>query len=106
MNWQSIETVPTDGTPVLLYSPDARDPQIFVGVCYEGEWFDYWREDGCWPIDAEATHWMPLPDKPLSPSPQSLVPNLDNPAVAEVDAANRAIGEAEEVRHGKHKRLA
>ena len=71
MTWQEIESAPKDGMPVLLYSPDASDPQIFVGqyVDFEGdpdsgEWQDWWREDGCWAIDAEVTHWMPLPDVP------------------------------------------
>ena len=68
MNWRKIKTAPKDGTPVLLYSPDASDPQIFVGHFVDIEpdpcWQDYWREDGCWPIDAEVTHWMPLPDVP------------------------------------------
>ena len=53
MNWQSIETAPKDGTPVLLYSPDAEDPQVFVGRWLDfgdGEpaWYDWWRKDGCW----------------------------------------------------------
>lgn len=69
--WRPIQTAPKDGTPVLLYSPDAKDPKIFVGMFVKfdeedkGEWFDYWRDDGCWCIDAESTHWMPLPAPPI-----------------------------------------
>jgi hypothetical protein len=70
MNWQLIETAPKDGTPILLYSPDAIEPGVFIGMYLqfegeaEGEWFDYWREDGCHPIEVGITHWMPLPKTP------------------------------------------
>jgi hypothetical protein len=71
MKWRAIETAPKDGTAVLLYSPDSTEPQIFIGhfIEFEGEagrWQDYWREDGCWPIHAEPTHWMPLPKPPTA----------------------------------------
>ena len=71
MQWKPIESAPKDRTPVLLYSPDAAEPQIFVG-CYqddggmngEGAWYDQWRESGCFPIDSGPTHWIPLPKIP------------------------------------------
>ena len=77
MEWQPIETAPKDGTRILLYSPDAMEPKCFIGywlndVDYPdgGAWFDYWREDTGLPIDADSTHWMPLPEAP-NPSRES-----------------------------------
>jgi hypothetical protein len=69
--WKPIETAPKNGTPILLYSPDAREPKIFICayIQFEGEetgaWFDEWKEDGCHEIDdIEFTHWMALPGPP------------------------------------------
>jgi len=71
MAWQPIETAPEDEC-VLIFSPDAREPGVMIGiqstfvdakgrdVCTE--WGDYWTERE---IDAEPTHWMPLPGRPV-----------------------------------------
>lgn len=73
--WQPIETAPKDGTRVLVFSPDAREPQIFVawlgsfilpgtkGEEDEG-WIDAWSDDL---VDAWPTHWQPLPAPPEQP---------------------------------------
>lgn len=73
MGWQKIDSAPRDGTFVLLFSPDA-DPERCVFV---GQWFDHesypdggawWsdRESDSFPIDADPSHWQPLPDPPRS----------------------------------------
>lgn len=58
--WQPIETVPKDGTPVDIWHPSVGR---IVGV-----WYD--SDDG-WPqlpdyIAREMTHWMPLPAPPTT----------------------------------------
>lgn len=71
--WKPIETAPKDGTFVLLYSPDAKEPSIFVGYFIShvdgdewfSEWHDAWVDDGAKVIsDVTLTHWMPLPERP------------------------------------------
>ncbi len=62
--WQSIETAPKDGTPVLLYIPSVND---MVTAKYLGrQWvlceFGGYAEDG--DLDGDPTHWMPLPSPP------------------------------------------
>lgn len=69
--WQPIETAPRDGTVVLLFMPDARDPGIDVGFWSEwtiekigeegAEWADPWSHLA---IDTEPTHWLPIPKPP------------------------------------------
>lgn len=68
--WRPIDIAPHDGTPILLFSPDAAEPQIFTGAWVEfwdgskvvdGNWTDIWTEQ---PIDAWPTHFQPLPPPP------------------------------------------
>lgn len=70
MSWQPISTAPRDGTPVLIYMPDAVEPCISLAMwshCPEDPlgdaWYEYWG-DSNGPIDAEPSHWMPLPKPP------------------------------------------
>jgi hypothetical protein len=51
--WQPIETVPRDGTRVLVYLPRAIDGASFVQTAV------YNRHSV-----PRATHWMPLPEPP------------------------------------------
>ena len=81
--WQPIETAPRDGTSVDLWI--VGDPESIVFYCpvskrhrdrvrREGRISDVWWHDGAWrpksgtaklfPIDAEITHWMSLPEPP------------------------------------------
>lgn len=63
--WQPIETVPKDGTEVLL----AHD---LTGVVWTDEWMSRWGASGCWRqyeawqkgLIEGPTHWMPLPAPP------------------------------------------
>lgn len=68
--WMPIETAPKDGTWVLLYSPDAVEPQVFQGrfIEFEGdpdpaEWY-VGDLDQPVVLDADPTHWRPLPAAP------------------------------------------
>lgn len=64
-----MDAAPIDGTPVLIWSPDARGHSISLAVWAEfegspdGAWFDEWQEEG-FPIDAWPSAWMPLPTPP------------------------------------------
>lgn len=50
-------------------SPDAREHGVMMGFWLaldnsaEQGWYDYWN-DSAPPIDADPTHWMPLPAPP------------------------------------------
>lgn len=64
--WLPIESAPRDGTCILAYSPCASEPKIFIAGCVEcddgaTDWIDPWTESV---VDAEITHWMPLPTPP------------------------------------------
>lgn len=68
--WQPIETAPKDGTPILVYSREASDPQIvlaswreYQGSPDDGGWYDWW-DNNAPEIDATVTHWQPLPEPP------------------------------------------
>lgn len=75
--WQPIETVPRDGTPVLVYAdPESKMVDTpFMGV---REWYAYSPSSGTWgdpnvsgyevddylSVEKYLTHWMPLPAPP------------------------------------------
>jgi hypothetical protein len=72
MKWQPIETAPKDGTIVLLYCPvnDGSLIDHFSAGQFES-FAPYQKEmgkEGSWHhyLEAEPTHWMPLPDAPRS----------------------------------------
>jgi hypothetical protein len=70
MTWKLIASAPLD-EPVLLFSPDAREPGVMIGIrsTFVGadsddliiDWSDFWEERE---LDVEPTHWMPLPERP------------------------------------------
>ncbi len=83
MNWQPIETVPKDGTWVLLYAPCDLFPTKDMT-----HWIAYWKDVGDWNegwYDQDesvmvvhpdmVTHWMHLPDAPVKPSVGQVHPN-------------------------------
>jgi hypothetical protein len=67
MEWQSIDTAPKDGTPILVYEG---------GAIYTAKFdkFFSWSDETGWrlpdmlditgDVSAEPTHWMPLPEPP------------------------------------------
>lgn len=66
--WQPIETVPTDGTWILLRGESEyinRPYRVHVGCWSKG--YNRWEQsEGC-PFEYDGgspTHWMPLPDPP------------------------------------------
>lgn len=69
--WLPIETAPKDGTRVLLWSLDA-DPALMPVIGeYDDDgpepWGAAWWQDPTtdhFPIDADPTHWLPLPGPP------------------------------------------
>lgn len=77
MEWQQIETAPTDGSWVLLtggkidygWDGDAK-PACVVGQwnvsrnIFRGEWHFAWYDSGYYGEYEEPTHWMPLPTPP------------------------------------------
>ena len=59
--WQPIETVPKDGTYVLLFTQDYKGKVYIDWFTFNGEAANH----SCLP-----THWMPLPNSPkLQPQP-------------------------------------
>jgi hypothetical protein len=68
--WQPIETAPK-GVPLLVFSPEAREPAVMVAEYNDwkdedtgevvSDWTDTWAEQG---LDVEPTHWRPLPAPP------------------------------------------
>lgn len=65
MGWQSIETAPKDGTPILafwFFSDSISGDNYGVAEFRDGEWRP---ADPCdnseW---CEPSHWMPLPEPP------------------------------------------
>ena len=75
MEWQPIETAPTNMMEVLVYVPDEW-PTVFTAMCVMGKWgyssagrstpFDDFFGDA--PLNVEK--WMPLPDPPTHLPPQ------------------------------------
>ena len=74
--WRDISTAPKDGRWVLLFSPDATADDCAPGViigrwCEEDDMPDggAWWENGAsgFSIDADPSHWQPLPAPPVSP---------------------------------------
>lgn len=78
MRWQPIETVPKDGSSILVYFKSAA-----LGV-QQVFWHDIHNlGDGIWCVDdnkhgpyalrgycdGDDTHWMPLPAPPTDPRP-------------------------------------
>lgn len=77
MNWQPIETAPTDGRSIDVWNgtrvvnamwarPEGHIPE-FQCWCYyepipEGRYGAVIHE--LWRVDPEPTHWMPLPEPP------------------------------------------
>jgi hypothetical protein len=65
--WQSIETAPKDGTPILGFCDHEKECSV-VQWCeytkYNGMKLYYWEK-----VDSESettvTHWMPLPKSPV-----------------------------------------
>lgn len=60
--WLPIETVPKDGTEVIIY--DSGADLMWIGEWIEG--CNGWSDGTGW--RSKATHWMPLPAIP-SPTP-------------------------------------
>lgn len=67
--WQTIETAPKDGSEILAISTAHKGPLILAWRHYNGCWG--WR-DWDWDLHlaSNVTHWMPLPEPPLTPDPR------------------------------------
>lgn len=70
--WHPIETAPTDGTPILLYSPEGHTG---LGYLEASRYSEHLSGNAAWSRADErvflggyrprdATHWMPLPEPP------------------------------------------
>lgn len=61
VKWQPIETAPKDGTRILLCGKNGKIADSHYGQP------DGWANPRCfiWPyVNANPTHWMPLPKPP------------------------------------------
>lgn len=68
MEWQPIETAPKNGLRLILAAHVSGNTRVFIGG------FDPYWHGKCWvsedarvPIGFEPTHWMPLPERPVTP---------------------------------------
>lgn len=86
-DWRDISTAPKDGTPILIWEPGPHSfgnrekyrRMVPVGEApappqeYDDKrWaVGYWRPWGGWgnrnSADVKPTHWMPLPEPPVTP---------------------------------------
>ena len=74
MEWQPIETAPTDGEAILVSGEVLGEWEIAIVEDLtpgRGDWVicgTYWEEDGEYGClarpDFRPTHWMPLPEAP------------------------------------------
>ncbi|MFT6474683.1 MAG: hypothetical protein ACJAUS_002408 [Qipengyuania sp.] len=75
-DWQPIETAPKDGTEILACDGNDRSPDYSIVAWDKNLWVA--MADGARAIEAQGdlytdyvqpwvTHWMPLPDPPVTP---------------------------------------
>jgi len=66
--WKPIETAPQDGTFVLLYDDGYKHSSnsYLIAQFDGGVWWGKKTNSGRAIIWQEATHWMPLPEPPVS----------------------------------------
>lgn len=82
MQWQPISTAPKDGTWVLVYrrrsdtQDDIEAAQYNTWIADKKAWM---KGDISFPTWDEPTHWMPLPELPVTPA-DDLRPNLGDDA--------------------------
>lgn len=74
--WRDIETAPKDGTEIIIFIPEAYDP-VDIASWYLNEFHgNHWMRARC--VDegnaGNPTHWMPLPEHPLSTNPDTNKP--------------------------------
>lgn len=61
VQWQPIDTAPTDGTNVLVL--------LKSGSVMQAEFWDFWMPVYFSATKIEPTHWMPLPPPPAEVKP-------------------------------------
>jgi hypothetical protein len=67
MNWQPIDTAPTDGTTVLGYChvPSfSKMPHVIGAMSWQLRAKCWWGNNGSGIVLSAPTHWMPLPAPP------------------------------------------
>jgi hypothetical protein len=72
MEWQPIETAPK-GRRVLVFMPPLPhddDPGMVVVAMQSKSFTGWWWDDENDDLRVNPTHWQPLPDRPLSSSPE------------------------------------
>lgn len=75
IDWQSIESAPKDGEPLLLYIPNLVFSGVEIGFYDDygdgrfwrtGDSMIGWRLNGNQAWEGQPTHWMPLPNPPTN----------------------------------------
>lgn len=66
-DWQTIDSAPTDGSPVKAGKMSRRFSDIGVHVPYaltsrfiDGQWTAEFSKDKWYPYEPQPTHWAPL----------------------------------------------
>lgn len=69
--WRPISEAPRDGTVFLAWRPSLAKVRVQLGVWVQGGAEEGWQVYGSGPLREgyPFTHWLPLPQPPLSPQP-------------------------------------
>lgn len=66
--WQPIETAPKDGAWIILYDDNFKHSEHSYLIATWHPQVKSWKgatnSKGRFPLWEDATHWMPLPEKP------------------------------------------
>jgi hypothetical protein len=63
--WQTIETAPRDGTPILVVACDRYAVMYFCTEPYGSQYWCLGNHGGMQLVaNDKITHWMPLPEPP------------------------------------------
>lgn len=68
--WRDIETAPKDRTRILVPYPIYGDAKSATPTAYHViivYWNDVGWDNGGWMLHEDVTHWMPLPEAPVTP---------------------------------------
>lgn len=63
--WKTIDSAPKDGTYILLFQPDALEPDMTVCAWFDDWWMACDGKNPELPLRGkQPTHWCPLPNPP------------------------------------------
>ena len=76
--WMPIATAPRDGTEILVFVEDHRNPELRICVAWfvakpdgSAKWMVFSTPDAIFSLAQPVTHWQPLPKPPTNTEPHS-----------------------------------